>query len=77
MKNTCKCGQPGCLAHEVIDEAVQIPGFTSKNELNKSHHDLIVFTAPLSEATYGKDELSPAELAVHPGPFLLHWRPRE
>jgi hypothetical protein len=69
------CGSPGCLAHKVIDGLIQLPGFISESELNKSQHELIVFDVSLAEAIYDKDELSPSEVAAHPGPFLARWRP--
>ena len=77
MNEQCMCGSPGCLGHEVIDEVVQVPGFTSESELNKSQHELIAFVVPLTQAVHAKGELSESELAAHLGPFLVHWRPRE
>lgn len=74
-EDRCLCGQEGCVGHEIIDEIVQVPGFTSRLAAQSSPHEVIVFDVPLGEATYGKGELSPDELAAHPGPFLVRWLP--
>jgi hypothetical protein len=72
----CKCGTPGCVGHEVIDEVIQFPGFTSEAVMEKSPHELRAFDVPLTEAFYESGDLTPDELAAHPGPFRVRWLPR-
>lgn len=72
----CKCGVPGCVGHEVVEEQVQFPGFTSEAVMLKSPHELWLFDVPANEAFYESGEVPPAELAAHPGPFRVRWLPR-
>jgi hypothetical protein len=39
----CKCGYPGCLGHELIDNHAIFPGFTSETAMARSPHELISF----------------------------------
>jgi hypothetical protein len=39
----CKCGYPGCLGHEVIDNHATFPGFTSETVLARSPHEIVRF----------------------------------
>lgn len=73
----CKCGEPDCIGHEVIDEQIQFPGFTSEAVMFASRHELTAFNVPASEAFHESDEVPPLELAAHPGPFRVRWLPRE
>lgn len=73
----CKCGMPGCVGHEVIEEQIQFPGFTSEAVMQKSPHELRAFDVPATEAFYESGALTPDELAAHPGPFRVRWLPRE
>jgi hypothetical protein len=73
--DACKCGEPDCVAHEVIDKIIQFPGFTSRLLATRSPHEVIVFEVPLTQAFYEKGELPEAEYAAHPGPFRHRWLP--
>lgn len=39
----CKCGYPGCLGHEVIDNHAIFPGSTSEAALERSTHEIVCF----------------------------------
>lgn len=71
----CKCGDPECVGHEIIDEQVQFPGFTSIAVMLESRHELAAFTVPRDEAFHESGEVPPLELAAHPGPFRVRWLP--
>jgi hypothetical protein len=44
----CKCGYPGCLGHEVIDNQAYCPGFTSEAALARSPHKIVCFRVEMS-----------------------------
>lgn len=75
VSDTCKCGDEGCLGHEMIDNRIFSPGFTSELAIKNSPHKIMVFDYPLTESLYAPGELSPDEIAAHPGPSLVRWRP--
>lgn len=52
----CRCGMLDCLGHEVIDEQIQFPGFTSELVMRKSPHDVWVSDVPATEAFYESGE---------------------
>jgi hypothetical protein len=39
----CKCGYPGCLGHELIDNHAIFPGYTSEAAMSQSLHQIICF----------------------------------
>jgi hypothetical protein len=39
----CKCGYPGCLGHELIDNHAIFPGYTSEAAMSQSPHQIICF----------------------------------
>jgi hypothetical protein len=43
----CKCGYPGCLGHEVIDNHAVFPGFTSEAAMIRSPHQLVCFNVEM------------------------------
>jgi len=73
--DACKCGDEGCLGHEMIGERILSPGFTSEAAMKLCPNDIWVFDHPLTECLYADGDLTPDELAAHPGPFLHRWRP--
>jgi hypothetical protein len=46
--DACKCGAPDCLGHEVEDEMVLFPGFTSRAAMDKSKKEIVVWDRPVT-----------------------------
>jgi len=71
---TCKCGDEGCLGHEMVGNRVLSPGFTSAAAIKLCPNEVYVFLQPLTECL-DQREWTAEEWAAHPGPFLHRWRP--
>lgn len=52
----CRCGEPGCLGHEVIEDMIQFPGFTSERVMHNSPHELLAFNVPVTAAFWERGE---------------------
>jgi|SRR5579885_150614 hypothetical protein len=71
---TCKCGDEGCLGHEMVGNRVLSPGFTSEAAIKLCPNEVYVFLEPLTECLDDR-EMTAEEWSSHPGPFLHRWRP--
>ena len=47
-EEVCKCGYPGCLGHEVIDNQIIFPGFTSEAAMAQSPNELVVLNVEIT-----------------------------
>ena len=78
----CLCGAPDCLGHEVVNDVVQFPGFTSASVADRCVNKIWMFDGPTEDGIYaftdGTDQFGPVPESVeNPSPFLYRWRPRE
>jgi hypothetical protein len=60
----CKCGYPGCIGHEVIDNHAIFPGFTSEAVMAQSPHELVCFNAELTGVAGNPSDGAVPESAV-------------
>ncbi len=44
----CRCGYPGCIGHEVVDNHAIFPGFTSEAVMAQSPNELVCFNVELT-----------------------------
>src|SRR5258708_8298162 len=60
----CKCGEPDCIGHEVIDEQIHFPVFTSEAVMYASPHELTPFNVPQAHTSHQS-----SHVPLHPPPL--------
>jgi hypothetical protein len=80
----CKCGDPGCIGHELVEtqvapnkmeEIVGIPGFTSRAVRDLSRHQVILFDQPIANLVCAAecDLVAEPDATLGREQFLTHW----
>jgi hypothetical protein len=67
----CKCGYPGCLGHEYIDDQVHFPGFTSEAAMAQSAHEIVLFNVEVTRVAG-----NPSDGTLPASAVRTHRRPR-